>query len=87
MIVIEHLAAEGLRIDHFAALPGEAWCLIGGIASGIERFCDVLAGEATEVRAERLQLPPNLGLLSFKRQQSIFEAELRKDDTDFLDRI
>jgi molybdate transport system ATP-binding protein len=87
MIVIEHLAAEGLRIDHFAALPGEAWCLIGGNASGIERFCDALTGESTEVQAERLQLPQNLGLLSFKRQQSIFEAELRKDDTDFLDRI
>ncbi len=87
MIEIEHLAAEGLRIDHFTALPGEAWCLIGSNVSGIERFCDVLAGEAPEARAGRLQLPSNLGLLSFKWQQSIFEAELRKDDTDFLDRV
>jgi molybdate transport system ATP-binding protein len=87
MIVIERLAVEGLRIDHFATAPGEAWCLIGGNASGIELFCDVLAGEMTDRQAERLQLPLNLGLLSFKRQQTIFEAELRKDDTDFLDRI
>ena len=26
-------------------------------------------------------------MLSFKRQQSIFEAELRQDDTDFLNRL
>ena len=87
MLVIEGLVGEGLRIDRFHTGPGEAWCLVGGNGSGIERLCDVVAGEAVDVRAERLQLPEGLGLLSFKGQQSIFEAELRKDDTDFLGRL
>ncbi len=87
MIVIEHLSAEGLRVDRFAAGPGEAWCLIGGNGSGLEQFCDVIAGEKIRFQAELLQLPPDIGVLSFKRQQSIFEAELRRDDTDFLNRL
>lgn len=87
MLVIEQLTADGLRIGRFAAGPGEAWCLVGGNGSGIEQFCEVVAGEAVGCRAKRLSLPPDLGVLSFKRQQSIFEAELRKDDTDFLDRL
>jgi molybdate transport system ATP-binding protein len=87
LIAIEQLVADGLRIDRFAAGPGEAWCLIGGNGSGLEQLCDVIAGETIAFCAGLLRLPPNLGVLSFKRQQSIFEAELRKDDTDFLDRI
>ncbi|ADW16224.1 ABC transporter related protein [Desulfobulbus propionicus DSM 2032] len=87
MLVIDRLTAEGLRIDHFRARPGEAWCLVGSNASGLEKLCDLLAGESRAYRAEALRLPPELGLLSFKGQQSIFEEELRKDDTDFLNRL
>lgn len=87
LLVIERLVADGLRIDRFTVRAHEAWCLVGGNASGIERLCDVLAEKATGVQAARLELPPNLGLLSFTEQQSIFEAELRKDDTDYLNRI
>jgi len=87
ILAIEQLVAEGLRIDRFIAKPGEAWCLVGGNGSGIESFGEVITGEPIRYRARLLRLPPDLGVLSFKRQQSIFEAELRKDDTDFLDRL
>lgn len=87
MLTIAHLAAEGLHIERFHAGPGESWCLLGGNGSGIEQFCEVIARETTSYRAELLRLPPGLGVLSFKGQQSIFEAELRKDDTDFLGRL
>jgi molybdate transport system ATP-binding protein len=87
MLLIDHLAADGLRIDHFRVERGEAWCLIGTNTSGLERLCDILTGEATNYRAEAIVLPRDLGLLSFKGQQAIFEAELRKDDTDFMDRL
>jgi len=87
MLTITNLATEGLRIERFHAGPGEGWCLLGGNGSGIEQFCEVMAGETTSYRAELLRLPPGLGVLSFKGQQSIFEDELRKDDTDFLGRL
>ena len=86
-IEIQGLAARGLHIDRFVARSEEAWCILGANTSGVELFCDVIAGEKVDFRAELLRLPANLGVLSFKQQQGIFEAELRKDDTDFLDRI
>ena len=87
MIKIRGLSARELHIDRFVAQPDEAWCIVGDNTSGLTQLCDVIAGEEIDFRAELLRLPTNLGVCSFKRQQAIFEAEIRKDDTDFLDRI
>ncbi len=81
------LQTNDLIIDHFTARSGELWCLIGGNDSGLETLCDLLTGEVRPQSAGCCTLPRKLGLLSFKQQQSIFEAELQKDDTDFLNRI
>jgi len=87
VIAIRNLSSPGLHIESFAAQPGESWSFIGANSSGIELLCDLIAGEPVSFRAELLRVPADLGVLSFKRQQSIFEAELQKDDTDFLDRL
>jgi molybdate transport system ATP-binding protein len=87
MIRVQGLSAPGLHIDRFTAKPEEAWCLVGANTSGVALLCDVIAGEKIDFHAELLQVPAEIGVLSFKRQQAIFEAELRKDDTDFLNRI
>lgn len=86
-LAIADLVADGLRVDRFTANPGESWCMFGGIGSGIERLADILGGEKVVFRAASLHLPPDLGMLSFKRQQALFEEELRKDDTDYLDHL
>ncbi len=86
-LVIEGLVADGLAVDRLTIGAGEAWCLIGGNGSGIGPFGELIAGEPIRYHAARLDLPAAAGVLSFKRQQSIFEAELRKDDTDYLGRI
>ncbi|MDD2463091.1 MAG: ATP-binding cassette domain-containing protein [Desulfobulbus sp.] len=85
MLNIITLQSQGLFIDHFTARRGELWCLLGGNDSGLAAFIDLLNGGPYQ--AKRFELPSHLGLLSFTQQQSIFEAELRKDDTDFLNRI
>jgi len=87
MIEIQRLSAPGLQVDSFVATPDQAWCFIGANASGIEVLCDVLSREVVPVRAEVLRLPANLGVVSFKQQQGIFEEELRRDDSDFLGRL
>lgn len=86
MISLTKVQAEGLSLAQFTAKNGELWCLVGGNGSGLAAFVDVLAG-AVPFKAEQCQLPTHLGLLSFKQQQSIFEAELQKDDTDFINRL
>lgn len=87
MIEIQKLSAQGLHIGRFVAKPEEAWCIIGANDSGLTLLCDVIAGEQVDFQTELLRLPADLGICSFKRQQAIFEAEIRKDDTDFLNRI
>ncbi|MCP4718482.1 MAG: ATP-binding cassette domain-containing protein, partial [Desulfobacteraceae bacterium] len=79
--------SRNLIIDRFIAKPGEAWCLLGTNRSGIEDFFTLLTGEDPETIADLIDLPQNLGLVSFSRQQALFEEELKKDDTDFLDKI
>ncbi len=84
---IINASAQDLFVDRFEAGPGEAWCLVGTNRSGIDTFFKLLAGELSDVKAQLLELPENPGVVSFKRQQALFEEELRKDDTDYLDRI
>lgn len=84
---IKNARSQDLFIDYLIARPKEAWCLVGTNRSGIDTFFSLLAGETSEVLADRLDLPKNMGIVSFCRQQDIFEAELKKDDTDFLDKI
>lgn len=84
---IINASVHDLFVDRFEAGPGDAWCLVGTNRSGIDTFFKLLAGEFTDIKAEFLELPENPGVVSFKRQQALFEEELRKDDTDYLDRI
>ncbi len=79
--------SRDLIIDRFIANPGEAWCILGVNRSGIEAFFSLLAGENAETIAEKIDRPRNMGIVSFSRQQELFEKELEKDDTDFLDKI
>ena len=87
MLVICDLDIPGLRIERFEARPGEAWCCIGDTRSGMDRLCDLLGGAAARFRAGCFRWPANAGVVSFRRQQEIYEDELRRDDTDFLDRM
>jgi len=86
-INITSARVKDTAIDQFAAGPGQAWCIVGANRSGIEDFFDLVAGQAEDATAEYLVLPENPGVVSFDRQQKLYEAELKKDDTDFLDRL
>ncbi len=55
----------------------EAWCIIGSNHSGMDDYFDTLCTAAGR----------NTGIVSFKNQQAIYESELQKDETDFIDRI
>ena len=37
--------------------------------------------------ADQLDLPDNIGIVSFKKQQDLYESELKKNDTDYLDKL
>ncbi len=84
-IILRGLRTPELCIEDFSSHPGEAWCFLGANGSGMETLCDLLTGEAEAgAVTARFEAPAHPGVLSFKGQQAIFEAELRRDETDFI---
>lgn len=82
---INNFQTEGLHIDSFQLKDGEAWCLLGANYSGISEFIQLISGNLPLTAG--VVLPEKTAVVSFARLQEIFEEELKKDDTDFLDRI
>ena len=86
LLRLRGLEAEGLRVDDLTVLPGECWAVLGETGAGMEALEAILAGGLKRVRSGECVLPKALGLVSFARQQALFERELRHDDTDFINR-
>lgn len=84
---ILNATSNGISIDYFQAQKGQAWVMIGSNRSGIDEFADLLCGAPQKVSADRFDLPAKAARVSFKQQQELFEAELKKDETDLIDRI
>jgi molybdate transport system ATP-binding protein len=82
---IVNYQSEDLHLDHFEISPGEAWCIYGSNTSGISSFIDLLSKASGET--EGLTLPERPAVISFAGQQQIYEDEVHKDNSDFLDRI
>jgi len=78
---------DHIFIDHFETLPGQAWTLLGTNRSGIDDFFDLVSKKSFRGTAQELSLPECQGVVSFKDQQAVYESELKKDQTDFMDRL
>jgi len=78
---------DRLTIDAFTATTGEVWCVYGSNSSGIDLFVDLFRTPEKSLICKQLEIPDDLGLVSFKDQQEVFEQEVRNDDSDFLDRL
>ncbi|MGW8195716.1 MAG: ATP-binding cassette domain-containing protein [Desulforhopalus sp.] len=84
---IRKLNHPELQIDTFTTAAGQSWCILGDNFSGIDRFLAILGGNHDNCVAEILDLPEHPEILSFQHQQEFYEAEMRNDNSDFLDRI
>jgi len=80
-------ARGNIYIDRFEASSGQAWCIVGSNRSGIEELFKLMTGQDLSIQADCLELPENSGIISFKKQQELYEAELSRDDTDFMEKI
>lgn len=84
---IKKFLHNDLYINEFETTPDQRWCILGNNNSGIDRLIDLFSGNIKNFSAEILDLPEYPGVLSFQLQQEIYEEELRKDDSDFLNRV
>ncbi|MBU0464331.1 MAG: ATP-binding cassette domain-containing protein [Proteobacteria bacterium] len=85
---IRNATLNEIWIQRFDAHARDVWFIWGSDNSGLEEFFRLISGEAGEdARAEQLDLPDNIGVVSFKKQQELYESELKKNDTDYLNKI
>jgi molybdate transport system ATP-binding protein len=84
---ITRARTDHVYIEQFQALPGQAWTLLGTNRSGIDDLFDLVAGRPFSGSVQELTLPDHPGVVSFKDQQAVYESELKKDQTDFMDRL
>ena len=69
--------------------PGECWVILGRNGAGKRHLANLIVGgpEVEEISAQKLTHDfRSIALLSFEAQQAFYEEELKKDDSDFLDR-
>jgi len=85
-MIIRQLRHPRLTIDELTIARGECWCFFGSGRSGINEFLALLEGTLTDCTAQVLERDPGPAIISFSAQQEIFEAELRNDDSDFMDK-
>ncbi len=78
---------DTLFIDSFCAENHEFWAILGTNQSGIDKFFQLISGEIKPDSVIEFKLTDNPGIISFKKQQVLYEAELKKDETDFIDKI
>ncbi len=84
---LRRVVLDELIVDQLCAEAGEAWCVYGSIRSGIDRFVSLLNGMETEYQAESFALPERFAVVSFRGQQDVFEREVRRDESEYLDRV
>ncbi|MFN2354169.1 MAG: ATP-binding cassette domain-containing protein [Desulfopila sp.] len=81
---IKNYHSDTLHIDYFAPGKNEAWCIYGTNRSGIDSFIKLLAGES---KGKNRKQPGETAVITFAEQQELFEEELRRDNSDFLDHL
>jgi molybdate transport system ATP-binding protein len=85
---IQNARLNKIWIKGFEAHAQDVWFIWGANNSGLEEFFQLLSGEAREdAGADQLDLPNNMGIVSFKKQQELYESELKKNDTDYMDML
>jgi molybdate transport system ATP-binding protein len=79
---------RSVHIDSgFTMALNEAWCIVGSNRSGISAFFERLASGGLVFGGPTDPPSHQVGIVSFKNQQKLYEQELAKDQTDLIDRI
>ena len=88
LLHLKKFSFQNLQINHWLIEQGQHWCLLGTTASGKSRLAGFLVScSETKSINDQPVLPHHCLCVGFESQQEQFEAELRDDDTDFMDRI
>ncbi len=82
---ISNLETPLLRISDWEIHQGECWVILGRNGAGKRHLANVLANDNELAAGWVTNGFKSVAVLSFESQQALYEDELKKDDTDFLD--
>ncbi|QBY03559.1 ATP-binding cassette domain-containing protein [Thalassotalea sp. HSM 43] len=87
MINIKNFQHDKLTIKNWQLSKAQSWCVLGKNGSGKQYLDQLMTGGLTDSTAQKCLLPSvdKVALVSFEKQQSIYEHELKIDRTDYLD--
>ncbi|MES2627278.1 MAG: ATP-binding cassette domain-containing protein, partial [Pseudomonadota bacterium] len=85
LCTIRNLQTSLLTISDWNIQPGECWTVLGRNGAGKRHVANLLSGKSEAGQECVTHAFNSVALLSFEAQQAFYEAELKKDDTDFLD--
>lgn len=80
----EQVAVEAIQ---WSIQPGEAWAVLGTNACGKSTLGRLIAGEIEPSEGNIDERPASVQWLSLESQQALYERELYRDDTDFMDHL
>lgn len=82
-MIFQQFKTQSLNIDYWPIETGQCWAVLGRNGSGKKHLAQALLDQQL--------LPENshasFSLISFEEQQAFYEKELKKDDTDFMDKL
>jgi molybdate transport system ATP-binding protein len=82
-MIFQQFQTQNLNIGYWPIEPGQCWAVLGRNGSGKKHLAQALLDQQF--------LPENknssFNLISFEEQQAFYEDELKKDDTDFMDKL
>ena len=86
-MLLQDIRTDQLRLDRLEIRPGECWAVLARNGSGKQMLTGVITGATLLKHGSVSHNFTNIGVLSFESQQALYEAELKLDDSDFMDRL
>ena len=82
-MIFKQFKTNNLVIEHWPIELGQCWAVLGRNGSGKKHLAQALLNQ--QLLPENSQ--STFSLISFEEQQAFYEEELKKDDTDFMDKL
>jgi len=86
-MLLKDIRTDHLAIDHWELAQNQCWVVLGRNGSGKQLLGKLITGETTLKAGEISHDFRNIVILSFEEQQSLYEHELKIDDSDFMDKL
>ena len=76
-----------LKDIHWELVPGQCWAILGANASGKSALAQVMSGELSPTDGSVNQRPNKVRWVSLESQQSLYEDELYRDESDLINEV